>query len=376
MIGFDTCKKYVLLEHFFTEKLMGTLPLIFGDTKEELVKYCEAVGYSLDEKWHTPLVPKEYKIIPTEEYVREMDNIAYRKYIGSTLCEKKDAGFSIKVQHRTSKHIDRADHIYVNNLQVGDEIVVPHDIYGDIPFIVIGKDHDGPGTATILSKEILELLPFDAREPLNSDESRARYGNNRFATSNLLQWLNSDDSCDKWFIPQHPQDQSPNDIDVVSCNPYADKAGFLNGFSGEFKSQLVGVRKKTIVPNVDDHVLDIDGAEYVSSKVFLLSRTEIGLATENSVAEGSIYEYFKQDNIGPRFQRIIAHPSKYCLDYSKFFIYCNVREGKGWIYWLRTPDTEASILVYSVSGDGRIIREEAYSGVIGVRPAMVIKNYE
>lgn len=367
MIGFDTCKKYVLLEHFFTEKLMGTLPLIFGDTKEELVKYCEAVGYNLDEKWHTPLVPKEYKIIPTEEYVREMDNIAYRKYIDSTLCKKEESGFSIKVQQRTSKYIDRVDHIYVNDLNVGDEIVVPHDVYGDIPFIVIGKDHDGPGTVTILSKEILELLPFDAREPLSEFEQRSLHGNNTFAHSNLLRWLNSDDSCGKWFIPTHPQDQSPNDEDVVSCNPYANKAGFLNGFSKEFLSQLKGVNKWTINPMTDG-----GGSGVVSTKVFLLSNTEIGFNNEYGIAEGFTYEYFNQNNISIRR---IAYPSKYCLNNTDL-TQAEFGEYKGWLYWLRTPDVKSVSLEKCVSIEGIITNTYAYNGIVGVRPAMVIKNYE
>ena len=54
--------------------------------------------------------------------------------------------------------------IDVSNISIGGEIVIPHSLYGDIPFIVIGKNHDADNSVTLLSRDIIRLLPFDAKE--------------------------------------------------------------------------------------------------------------------------------------------------------------------------------------------------------------------
>ena len=257
----------------------------------------------------------------------------------------------------------------VESLSVGDELTITHDVYGDVPFIVIGKNHDGAGTATILSKEILQLLPFDAKEPSNSDSNRKSNGNNRYLYSNLLQWMNSEADVGQWYTAKHSADQSPNSTDVVSYNPYADKAGFLHGFSDDFKRQLVTVNK-TMAKNT---ITDGGGIETVSSKAFLLSTTEVGLVNENNIAEGTIYEYFSQNNTNARR---VAHPSTYCLNNAGGFTDTDFAEGKGWYYLLRTPYSDHSSSERGVHLDGSLNHYGAYLGHVGLRVGLVIKNHD
>ena len=255
----------------------------------------------------------------------------------------------------------------VENLSVGDEITITHDVYGDVPFIVIGKNHDGEGTATILSKEILQLLSFDAKEANNTDSNRKSYGNNRYLYSNLLQWMNSEAEAGQWYTAQHSADQSPNSTDVVSYNPYADKPGFLHGFSDDFKRQLVTVNKTT----AKNTVTDGGGSEIVSSKAFLLSTTEVGLANENSIAEGTIYEYFSQNNTN---EQRIAYPSTYCLNNAGGYTNTDFAEGKGWHYWLRAPLSSYSYNERLVSTSGALGNSYASVGGIGLRVGLTIAN--
>ena len=49
----------------------------------------------------------------------------------------------------------------VADVSVSDEVIVPHAVYGDMPFIVIGKNHDANNSVTLLTKEIVDLLIFD-----------------------------------------------------------------------------------------------------------------------------------------------------------------------------------------------------------------------
>lgn len=255
----------------------------------------------------------------------------------------------------------------VESLSVGSEVTITHEVYGEVPFICIGKNHDGEGTATLLSKEILQLLPFDAKEASNSDTNRKNYGNNRYLYSNLLQWMNSEAEAGQWYTAQHSADQSPNSTSVVSYNPYADKAGFLHGFSDDFKQQLVTVNKTT----AKNTVTDGGGSETVSSKAFLLSTTEVGLANENSIAEGTIYEYFSNNNTN---EQRITYPSTYCLNNAGGYTNNNFAEGKGWYYWLRTPSSGYSHHERHVHLDGSLSTNFAYDGLVGLRVGLTIAN--
>ena len=173
----------------------------------------------------------------------------------------------------------------------------------------------------------------------------------------------------KWYTAKHSADQSPNSTDVVSHNPYADKAGFLHGFSDDFKRQLVTVNKTT----AKNTVTDGGGSETVSSKVFLLSTTEVGLANENNIAEGTIYEYFSQNNTDA--QRV-AYPSTYCLNNAGGYTNTNFAEGKGWYYWLRTPNSGRSCSERTVYLDGSLDCHGECYGYVGLRVGLVIKNHE
>lgn len=270
-------------------------------------------------------------------------------------------------------HTSRENYIITNNLQVGNDLMIPHDIYGDIPFVVIGKNHDAPDTVTVLSKDIIRLLPFDARECANPDSAIRQYGNNRYDYSNLLQWLNSDKSTKDWYTDQHLYDQSPVNALVVSYTPYLFEDGFLRGFSDTLKSQLASADKFTVK---SDKTSDI-----VTSKVFLLSATEVGLGDlsyNDDLVEGEVYEYFnkpKDDNMQ------VAYPSDFCIHnigtYDIGFINKQVNRSKnhGWYWWTRTHLTNTTGHLLVVNSDGALAYAKATSGYIGVRPAMVIKNY-
>ena len=363
MIGYYTSCEYVLLRAGtfsspFTNESIWDI-VTFADTREDLEKYCKVMGYPLSENV-TEFTG--YHITTTREYFRNRDNQVYREYLEKLTGRDTILPYSSTPSHRDDRHIN------INTLNVGDGITINHDVYGDVPFIVIGKNHDAPDTITILTKEILELLPFDANEVSNSDPDRQKYGNNRYLYSNLLQWMNSEAETGQWYTAQHSTDQSPNSTSVVSHNPYADKAGFLHGFSDDFKRQLVTVNKTTAKPNVDG-----GGSEIVSSKAFLLSTTEIGLSNENNIAEGTIYEYFSQNN---NDARRVAYPSTYCLNNAGGCTSTDFAEGKGWYYWLRTPYSSYSYLERTVYLDGSLDCHGECYGYVGLRVGLIIRNYE
>ena len=249
---------------------------------------------------------------------------------------------------------------------IGDEVTYTHSLYGDIPFIIIGRNHDTSDSVTLLTKNIVRLLPFDAIEASNSDSNRKSYGNNRYKYSNLLQWMNSDKAAREWYTAQHSADAPPIEANVWSNhNPYANIDGLLKGFGPELTDKLAIVDKTTVVPTIDG-----GGSEVVSSKIFLLSITEVGLDNENNIAEGSIYEYFSMNNTN---NRRIAYPSTYCLNITTYSS-GNLTASNGWYYWLRTPYYLNSNIVRGVYSSGALGSNYAYGGDNGLRFGLCIKT--
>lgn len=334
MISFDTTKKYVLVKFIAPENgiynLGNAVAITFSDTEAYLKALCHTLGYELYVNY--PVGYGEfikYDIIPTDEYIHEVN-----KYLN----DYKSNDHKIVIPYESPN-------FNIDDIKVGDEVIVPHDEYGEIDFVCIGKDHDGPGTTTLLTKYLIDTVAFDSEEPNHRNRKIREYGNNRYRTSNLLQWMNSDKPAVKWYTPQHANDTPPNGI----VYNYLSKPGLLYGFSEEFKSQLVTVKKETL----KNDVLYNGGIEYVSSKLFLLSTTEIGVM---DTMEGSIYEYFnKYGN-----DVIFTYPT---YDKEKR------RPPEEW--WLRTPSETSSSVEYLAGG---LFAATEARFTHGLRFALVMKN--
>ena len=226
-----------------------------------------------------------------------------------------------------------------------------------------GHSGDPAGTTALVSRDIITLKCFDAKEPNNSDSNRKNYGNNRYLYSNILQWLNSD--ANSWYSAQHTADQNPDSSNVwqssgTAINPYDTEAGFLTHFSAQLKAALQTVSKVT----AKNTVTDSGGYETVSSKIFLLSTTEVGLANENNVAEGSVYAYYSgSNNTNDRRKKNLANDAAKG-NYSS--------ASSPWNWWLRTPHSGNSYNARRVYTDGSLDDYSAYYGRGGVAPAYAL----
>ena len=54
--------------------------------------------------------------------------------------------------------------INVTNVSIGEEVTIPHAVYGNIPFIVIGRNHDAPNSVTLLTKYVLKWVAFYSKD--------------------------------------------------------------------------------------------------------------------------------------------------------------------------------------------------------------------
>ena len=222
---------------------------------------------------------------------------------------------------------------------VGDQLSVNYNgsavMFDIVAFdVATPADSNYTHSMTLMPHDCLESLMFDNKEPSNSDSDRKKYGNNRYLYSNIRKWLNSNGEAGNWWTAQHSADAAPN---------YATtKAGFMSYFDSDFLS-VIGKTKIKVVKNT---VTDGGGYEEISDDYFYLpSTTEVGLANENSIAEGAPFPYFDSD----------AKRVKYYSGSTKY-------------WWLRTPYSGNTINVCLVGTSGGLNYDNAYNAY-GVAPA-------
>lgn len=288
-------------------------------------------------------------------------------------------------------------------LSVGDQIAVEHSEYGSLLWDIIGFDHDADASGLFdhsLTVQLHSLLPnylqFDAREnevategvfssdyayyiqgadadhftylkagtdytvgaQIPSDQTYyhsaihdttgniVRYGYNNWEHSAIRQYLNSEATAGNWWTAKHLGDVAPSYA--------ASKAGFLNGLDAEFK-KLIGTCNKITALNT---ITGGGGSVQSVEKMFLLSRTEVMGGNENSISEGTPYEYYKRLVGGSVVTGECANRIKY-----------NGTTPYWW--WLRDPYSGNSCYARGVSSPGGIYINSAYYSY-GVAPACIL----
>ncbi len=248
-------------------------------------------------------------------------------------------------------------------LAVGDKIEIPvksgyQSQFGTkIVFRVADKNHSGypASSVTLITDKIVQLLAFDGKEPNNANTDRKNSGNNNYNYSNLRQWLNSNAGAGAWYSAKHAADSAPNSTNV-SVNAYDTRAGFLSIFDAAFVNALM----ETTLTVVKNTVTDGGSYETVTDKIFLASTTEVGLANENSIAEGSILSWFNTS------ANRIAYCTQAAIDTSAYE--SDPTTSAAWYWWLRTPYSPSARNVRYVNTDGTLHYNYAYLGNRGVRP--------
>lgn len=254
----------------------------------------------------------------------------------------------------------------LGSLSVGAKIEVPvlsayQSRFGSkIVFKIADKNHSGypSNSVTLITEKIIQNMASDAKEPSNSNSDRKNYGNNRHIYSNLLQWLNSNAAAGAWYSAKHSADQAPTTKNThVSYNPYTSWAGFLAMLDPKFVAELL-----TTTLTVVKSTTDGGSYETFTAKMFLASTTEVGLANENNIAEGSLLALFSND------ASRVAYPTAECVSNADGYTNSGFATSKGWYWWLRTPKSSNAGLVRYVYSDGSLYSGYAYVGSDGVRP--------
>ncbi len=173
---------------------------------------------------------------------------------------------------------------------------------------------------------------------------RIRYGSNNWKESAVRQWLNSAAAANEWWHPQTIFDRPPS---------YANQPGFLAGFDDDFIN-AVGLVDVTTARNAVFEADGTTGGSYTTrDKFFLPSMAEVGFGNNDTVAEGSVMEYYNGATDTDRIKYDIAAPTT----------------ARYW--WLRSPNPWGGYRVRHVTPSGALNNSDANGG-IAVAAACVI----
>ena len=231
-----------------------------------------------------------------------------------------------------------------------------------IGWVIGDKSHSGypANSTTLVAENIIKICCFDAMES-DGNLDRERYGNNRYSLANIRQWLNK--SGTGWYQAQHSYDRPPSNSYVWSgYNEYDAQSGFLTGFGAEMLAALLTTTLTVAKPGTDG-----GGSETVQDKIFLLSMAEVGLGSENGVAEGTKLAMFSDS------ASRLCKPTAQAVSNSEYTA-GDLSASQNWWWWLRSPCSSDAGRVRYVSSDGSLGSSSAYYGRGGVRPALTLKS--
>ena len=253
----------------------------------------------------------------------------------------------------------------LRDLPIGALIVDVDTKYNGQPIVwkIADKNHSGypENSVTLMSDKLITLKRFDTDEKTYNDYSTYRIYNH-YIYSNLLQWLNGE--FKEWYKPQHKTDLPPSSRNTQrGQNEYESEAGFLSNFSSDFKKSLEITNTVTGRPQSKGTILENN-----KSKIFLASSTEVGLANELGVNEGSKLQFFTND------QSRMAYPTAEAVNKNAYSS-SSFSKNQPWYWWIRTPINHYTMYANVVTEEGKFYGSNnvAYSD-FGVRPFLNIKD--
>lgn len=260
----------------------------------------------------------------------------------------------------------------LSNLPVGAKVKFgKYSVNGEtaqsITWLVVAKNHSSipaypSNSITLLTEKIIDLRAIDAREPNNPTSARQTAGNNNYALSNIHQWLNSSAAPGEWFTASHAYDTAPTQDYVSNGGYYDSRPGFLYYFDTNERENILPTTVKCVIPVVD-------GGTYLTTpaQVFLPSITEIAGESENSIAEGTQWEYF--NGASSLVAKLTAQAASYSI------VSVSKTADAPWDWWLRSPWSSNNVMMRLIGNNGTYAAQgSAHSSNIGIRPALNISS--
>ena len=181
-----------------------------------------------------------------------------------------------------------------------------------------------------------DAVPANTYYELIPDYEHRKNGWNRWRDSGLRQYLNA--SGTSWWTAKHIWDNPPS---------YSSKNGFLDRLPAPMQTAIGRTKLLTAVNAADS----CGGSETTVDRLFLLSRTEVGLGANNGVSEGNVLDFYADAENSVRIKYFNAS-ARY--------------------WWLRSPSTAYTRLVMDVDTSGTASSASADNSNIILAPAFNI----
>lgn len=251
----------------------------------------------------------------------------------------------------TSSAISIGEYIYLGQYNEEQLIWRCVDIDDNGPLMLLNKTIENKSFTA--SQTGMQTDDLSKLTDLSDSEMRKQYGSNRWSTSTVRQWLNSEEKEIEW------ENATPSAELCYGYVGYEKEAGFLtdsNFTSGE-KYVIKSVAQKNILSAYDE-----DNA--TSGSVGFITDYSVQVTKEN-------YEKAFNETVVDRIFCMDAlqfeNAKKNCFEY----ILPKTEQEQ---YWLRTPIYEKSYAVNYSTIYGVAIDTVANSSEIGVRPALYINT--
>lgn len=212
--------------------------------------------------------------------------------------------------------MSNAKYSRIDEIPVGSKVIFGRNKFSDmfqdgeeeITWVVLSKDHAmldsgyPENGVTMIADKVIRYMSFDAKEPANTLPARQTSGNNRWRTSNIRQWLNSDGFANQWYVPQNigvsgtdNKDTPPTPeymLNIARNYPYANKNGFMTFFTQAEREALLSAKVTTMIPTVSEGGESLGSFEQTTDYFYLPSITELtGVANgDTTVDRGSVNE--------------------------------------------------------------------------------------
>lgn len=203
--------------------------------------------------------------------------------------------------------------------------------------------------------DAIDLGTFSARNKTyltasNNVTERSAYGSNRWRDSLERLWLNStakavksgDSTFSYWYVAR-------TNFDLPPSESVRKMAGFLHGFDAGLLDIMQPVAIKTALNDTDK--VNTGDYDITYDRVWLQSMTELGLGDNNSVAEGSVFKYWQNNNTQADRIKYEGTTARY--------------------WWLRSPRPAGAYVVRSIYPSG-VLSDDYASYDDGVVPACVL----
>ena len=227
----------------------------------------------------------------------------------------------------------------INDLKIGDRLVLgKYGVHNNQPYPVVWRKCNS--NCDFITEKAIDVLCFDAAEQIIDDSSRGRRvwgGNQRYAVSNIFNFLNSE--SEEWYRPAHIADNPPS---------YSSHYGFLYNFNpGEIA-----------VMNMHEYTV---GGDSIKSRVRLPSGEDI------NCDEKTGFQIFKKIGLRPHPTADICDfrscPDEYGTPYTE----------TGYInFWLMDPVGPSTQRVRIISRSGCFAYLSAAKSA-GVRPVCTLQ---